>query len=163
MSRPFPDFWVFAIAFSCGPRLTVRGFTAAVAEEGAAALFKGGPARVLRSSPQFGVVRSPFLSSTRNFLLTISGAPPQTLVAYENLKKHFPFPEPNQSLMETVLPREEEMARVRARNALKGTSTVFRFCFQIVLFVAVVLTRRFSPAVLLDVDTNFGNTPAAKK
>ncbi|GAA6000422.1 citrin [Rhodotorula paludigena] len=89
-------------------------FRKILAEEGAAALFKGGPARVLRSSPQFGV----------------------TLVAYENLKKHFPFPEPNQSLMETVLPREEEMARVRARNALK---------------------------VLLDVDTNFGNTPAAKK
>ncbi|BGP44982.1 mitochondrial aspartate-glutamate transporter agc1 [Rhodotorula kratochvilovae] len=76
-------------------------------EEGAAALFKGGPARVLRSSPQFGV----------------------TLVAYENFKKHFPYPEPHQSLIETVLPREEEIARVRARNALK---------------------------VLLDVDTNVG-------
>ncbi|GAA6035274.1 hypothetical protein JCM8097_008793 [Rhodosporidiobolus ruineniae] len=66
-------------------------------EEGFTALFKGGPARILRSSPQFGV----------------------TLVAYENFKKHFPFPEPNQSLIETVLPREEEIARVRARNALK--------------------------------------------
>ncbi|BGP12981.1 hypothetical protein JCM10213_006619 [Rhodosporidiobolus nylandii] len=68
-------------------------------EEGPRALFKGGPARVLRSSPQFGV----------------------TLVAYENLKKHFPYPEPQQgfNLIESVLPREEEMARVRARNALK--------------------------------------------
>lgn len=47
--------------------------------------------------------------------------PEQTLVAYENLKKHFPYPEPNQSLIETVLPRDEEIARVRARNALKGT------------------------------------------
>ncbi|GAA5890335.1 hypothetical protein JCM8208_002783 [Rhodotorula glutinis] len=85
----------------------VDAFRKIRAEEGFSALYKGGPARVLRSSPQFGV----------------------TLVAYENLKKHFPFPEPNQSLIETVLPREEEMARVRARNALK---------------------------VLLDVDTNVG-------
>ncbi|GAA5853507.1 hypothetical protein JCM8547_002486 [Rhodosporidiobolus lusitaniae] len=72
-------------------------FRKILAEEGPRALFKGGPARILRSSPQFGV----------------------TLVAYENLKKHFPYPEPNQSLIETVLPREEEISRVRARNALK--------------------------------------------
>ncbi|GAA6010308.1 hypothetical protein JCM10207_005167 [Rhodosporidiobolus poonsookiae] len=72
-------------------------FRKILSEEGPRALFKGGPARILRSSPQFGV----------------------TLVAYENLKKHFPYPEPNQSLIETVLPREEEIARVRARNALK--------------------------------------------
>jgi hypothetical protein len=46
----------------------------------------------------------------------------QTLVAYENLKKHFPYPDAGQSLAETVLPREEEISRVRARNALKGSS-----------------------------------------
>lgn len=54
--------------------------------------------------------------------LTDSCHSSQTLVAYENLKKHFPYPEPHQSLIETVLPREEEIARVRARNALKGVS-----------------------------------------
>lgn len=43
----------------------------------------------------------------------------QTLVAYENLKKHFPFPNPQTSLSD-LLPREEDIARVRARNALKG-------------------------------------------
>ncbi|GAA5890987.1 hypothetical protein JCM6882_008874 [Rhodosporidiobolus microsporus] len=89
-------------------------FRKILSEEGPRALFKGGPARILRSSPQFGV----------------------TLVAYENLKKHFPYPEPNQSLIETVLPREEEIARVRARNALK---------------------------VLLDVSESFGQTPSASK
>ncbi|GAA5831440.1 hypothetical protein JCM11251_004025 [Rhodosporidiobolus azoricus] len=89
-------------------------FRKILSEEGFRALYKGGPARVLRSSPQFGV----------------------TLVAYENLKKHFPYPEPNQSLIETVLPREEEIARVRARNALK---------------------------VLLDVSESFGQKPSASK
>jgi len=71
-------------------------FRKILSEEGPRALFKGGPARVLRSSPQFGV----------------------TLVAYENLKKHFPFPDPQTSLSD-LLPREEDIARVRARNALK--------------------------------------------
>jgi solute carrier family 25 aspartate/glutamate transporter 12/13 len=46
----------------------VDAFTKIVAEEGARALFKGGIARVLRSSPQFGV----------------------TLVAYETLQAKFP-------------------------------------------------------------------------
>ncbi|BGO96854.1 mitochondrial aspartate-glutamate transporter agc1 [Rhodotorula toruloides] len=91
----------------------VDAFRKILNEEGARALFKGGPARVLRSSPQFGV----------------------TLVAYENLKKHFPYPEPHQSLSELVMPREEDLARVRARNALK---------------------------VLLDVDTNIGIAKSQK-
>lgn len=49
----------------------------------------------------------------------------QTLVAYENLKKHLPYPDPNQSisLTELVMPKEEDLARVRARNALKGQSS----------------------------------------
>jgi len=46
----------------------VDAFTKILAEEGARALFKGGIARVLRSSPQFGV----------------------TLVAYETLQSSFP-------------------------------------------------------------------------
>ncbi|GAA5862906.1 hypothetical protein JCM1840_002322 [Sporobolomyces johnsonii] len=74
----------------------VDAFRKILSEEGPRALFKGGPARVLRSSPQFGV----------------------TLVAYENLKKHFPFPDPQTSFSD-LLPREEDIARVRARNALK--------------------------------------------
>ncbi|GAA5910958.1 hypothetical protein JCM5296_005674 [Sporobolomyces johnsonii] len=74
----------------------VDAFRKILSEEGPRALFKGGPARVLRSSPQFGV----------------------TLVAYENLKKHFPFPDPQTSFAD-LLPREEDIARVRARNALK--------------------------------------------
>ncbi|KAM0756682.1 mitochondrial inner membrane protein [Meredithblackwellia eburnea MCA 4105] len=65
-------------------------------EEGFRALYKGGPARVLRSSPQFGV----------------------TLVAYENLKKAFPFPGPEASITD-ILPVQEDLSRVRARNALK--------------------------------------------
>jgi len=68
-------------------------------EEGFRALFKGGPARVIRSSPQFGF----------------------TLLAYETLKSSLPYPwddKPHQ--METALTsRPDEMSKVRARNALK--------------------------------------------
>ncbi|ESK92703.1 mitochondrial inner membrane protein [Moniliophthora roreri MCA 2997] len=68
-------------------------------EEGFAALFKGGPARVLRSSPQFGF----------------------TLLAYEELKKTFPYPwEEKPRKIETALTtRPDEMSKIRARNALK--------------------------------------------
>jgi len=71
-------------------------------EEGFKALWKGGPARILRSSPQFGC----------------------TLVAYEYLQKYLPFPwaEPKASAkLETALttPRLEDISRIRARNALK--------------------------------------------
>jgi hypothetical protein len=60
-------------------------------------------------------------------VLTIPN-PLQTLVAYENLKKHLPYPDPNQSisLTELVMPKEEDLARVRARNALKGESVPLR-------------------------------------
>ncbi|KAJ7597398.1 mitochondrial inner membrane protein [Mycena floridula] len=68
-------------------------------EEGFRALYKGGPARVLRSSPQFGF----------------------TLLAYEQLKLLLPFPwdeKPRQ--IETALTsRPDELSKVRARNALK--------------------------------------------
>ncbi|KAF9469805.1 mitochondrial carrier domain-containing protein [Collybia nuda] len=68
-------------------------------EEGFKALFKGGPARVLRSSPQFGF----------------------TLLGYETLKTFFPYPwqdKPRQ--VETALTsRPDELTRIRARNALK--------------------------------------------
>ena len=46
-----------------------------VAEEGYTALFKGGPARIFRSSPQFGV----------------------TLMTYELIKEWIPFPDPSTS------------------------------------------------------------------
>ncbi|KAJ6483892.1 mitochondrial carrier domain-containing protein [Mycena vulgaris] len=68
-------------------------------EEGFRALFKGGPARILRSSPQFAF----------------------TLMSYEMFKKLMPYPwdtKPRQ--METALTvRPDEMSKVRARNALK--------------------------------------------
>jgi len=71
-------------------------------EEGFKALFKGGPARIIRSSPQFGF----------------------TLVAYEYLHTFLPFPwtkqEPAQ--VRTALTTgagPDELSRIRARNALK--------------------------------------------
>ncbi|KAF9486576.1 mitochondrial inner membrane protein [Pholiota conissans] len=68
-------------------------------EEGFRALFKGGPARVIRSSPQFGF----------------------TLLAYETLKDVLPYPWHDKPVkMETALTsRAEEMSKIRARNALK--------------------------------------------
>ncbi|PPQ79404.1 hypothetical protein CVT25_002674 [Psilocybe cyanescens] len=68
-------------------------------EEGFRALFKGGPARVIRSSPQFGF----------------------TLLAYETLKDVLPYPWADKPIkMETALTaRPDEMSKVRARNALK--------------------------------------------
>jgi len=68
-------------------------------EEGFRTLFKGGMARVLRSSPQFGF----------------------TLVAYEYLHKFFPFPwESRPAEVHTLLTSgQDDMAKVRARNALK--------------------------------------------
>lgn len=85
-------------------------FTKVMKDEGFKALFKGGPARILRSSPQFGC----------------------TLAAFEVLKKSFPLParfdpeaasradiagslEPGIGLRETTAP----LPYLRARNALK--------------------------------------------
>ncbi|KAL0576709.1 mitochondrial aspartate-glutamate transporter agc1 [Marasmius crinis-equi] len=67
-------------------------------EEGFPALFKGGPARVLRSSPQFGF----------------------TLLAYEELKKLYPWDEKPRKIETALTSRpKDEMSRIRARNALK--------------------------------------------
>ncbi|KAH9065683.1 mitochondrial inner membrane protein [Lactarius vividus] len=68
-------------------------------EEGFKALFKGGPARILRSSPQFGF----------------------TLVAYEYLHKFLPYPwkEAPREVETALTTRGEEIAKTRARNALK--------------------------------------------
>jgi len=77
--------------------LTHGLITLAVAEEGPRALYKGGPARVLRSSPQFGV----------------------TMVAYEQFKKVAPFPEPDM-VRDAIIPTSEAVHRTRARNALRG-------------------------------------------
>ena len=72
-----------------------------MAEEGPRALYKGGPARVLRSSPQFGV----------------------TMVAYEQFKKLAPFPEPD-TIRDAIVPTSEVVHRTRARNALRGKPLV---------------------------------------
>ncbi|KAK0199016.1 mitochondrial inner membrane protein [Armillaria mellea] len=68
-------------------------------EEGFKALFKGGPARILRSSPQFGF----------------------TLLAYEELKKSLPYPWADAPpKVETALTsHRDDLSRIRARNALK--------------------------------------------
>ncbi|CAA7264836.1 unnamed protein product [Cyclocybe aegerita] len=68
-------------------------------EEGFRALFKGGPARVIRSSPQFGF----------------------TLLAYETLKDVLPYPWQDKPIkVETALTsRPDDLAKIRARNALK--------------------------------------------
>ncbi|KAF8531276.1 mitochondrial carrier [Gautieria morchelliformis] len=65
-------------------------------EEGPKALFKGGLARVLRSSPQFGF----------------------TLVAYEYLHK-YPWDEQPRQLETMLTSGDSDLSRVRARNALK--------------------------------------------
>jgi len=71
-------------------------------EEGFKALFKGGPARIVRSSPQFGF----------------------TLVAYEYLHKYCPYPfngNTDGRGVETALTTSspEDLSKIRARNALK--------------------------------------------
>ncbi|KAF9041839.1 mitochondrial carrier [Hymenopellis radicata] len=83
-------------------------------EEGFRALYKGGPARVLRSSPQFGF----------------------TLLAYEELKKAYPWAEAPPKVETALTSRRDEMSRIRARNALK---------------------------ILLDVHGDFGRRAAALK
>jgi len=68
-------------------------------EEGFRALFKGGPARVIRSSPQFGF----------------------TLLAYEYLHKFLPYPwqEKPRKLETALTTRQDDLSKIRARNALK--------------------------------------------
>ncbi|KAE9409110.1 mitochondrial carrier [Gymnopus androsaceus JB14] len=70
-------------------------------EEGFRALFKGGPARVLRSSPQFAF----------------------TLLAYEQLKKlvsnSYPWDEKPRRIETALTSRPDEISKIRARNALK--------------------------------------------
>ncbi|KAH9982982.1 mitochondrial carrier [Lactifluus volemus] len=71
-------------------------FTKIYREEGFKALFRGGPARIIRSSPQFGF----------------------TLVAYEYLHK-YPWKEAPREVETALISRGEEIAKTRARNALK--------------------------------------------
>lgn len=68
-------------------------------EEGFKALFKGGPARIVRSSPQFGF----------------------TLLAYEYLHKFLPYPWAEQppQVKTALTSRQDDISRIRARNALK--------------------------------------------
>lgn len=82
-------------------------FTKIMREEGPKAFFKGGVARVVRSSPQFGF----------------------TLVAYEYLHKFLPYPGEKSATkeVETALTSgQEDLSRVRARNALKILLDVHR-------------------------------------
>ncbi|KAL6307695.1 mitochondrial carrier [Sparassis latifolia] len=65
-------------------------------EEGFKAFFKGGPARIVRSSPQFGF----------------------TLVAYEYLHK-YPFNGHGREVETALTVQPEDMSKIRARNALK--------------------------------------------
>ncbi|KAJ3539095.1 hypothetical protein NM688_g6416 [Phlebia brevispora] len=68
-------------------------------EEGFKAFFKGGPARIVRSSPQFGF----------------------TLVAYEYLQKYLPYPYRDQprDVETSFTSQPEELSKIRARNALR--------------------------------------------
>ncbi|KAI0094463.1 mitochondrial carrier [Irpex rosettiformis] len=68
-------------------------------EEGFKAFFKGGPARIIRSSPQFGF----------------------TLVAYEYLHKFLPYPfrENSRDVETAFTSQREDLAKIRARNALR--------------------------------------------
>ncbi|KAI0783314.1 mitochondrial carrier [Abortiporus biennis] len=65
-------------------------------EEGFKAFFKGGPARIIRSSPQFGF----------------------TLVAYEYLHK-YPYQDKHREVETALTTQPEDMSKIRARNALK--------------------------------------------
>ncbi|KAI0718952.1 mitochondrial carrier [Cerioporus squamosus] len=77
----------------------VDAFVKIYREEGFKAFFKGGPARIIRSSPQFGF----------------------TLVAYEYLHKYMPFPyaSAGKEVATSLTSQPEDMAQVRARNALR--------------------------------------------
>ncbi|KAG0353354.1 mitochondrial aspartate-glutamate transporter agc1 [Gamsiella multidivaricata] len=69
-------------------------------EEGFRAFFKGGPARILRSSPQFGT----------------------TLMVYEMLQRAFPFdssPEAANKAMGTHVAPAEDLSYLQSKNALK--------------------------------------------
>ncbi|WWC66402.1 uncharacterized protein I206_100304 [Kwoniella pini CBS 10737] len=80
----------------------VDGFRKILQEEGVKALYKGGLARVIRSSPQFAV----------------------TLAMYEVLSKNFPYPlAPAAPIAPTTarpsLSSSQDISRIRARNALR--------------------------------------------
>lgn len=84
-------------------------------EEGVRAFFKGGPARVMRSSPQFGC----------------------TLAAYEFLQRVFPMPGHEREKKERTGTVEERTAAapmqyLRSRNALKILLVCTRFPFNFV-------------------------------
>ncbi|CAH1766482.1 13454_t:CDS:2 [Entrophospora sp. SA101] len=66
-------------------------------EEGFKALFRGGPARVLRSSPQFGT----------------------TLMVYELLYRWLPWNEPNKVATTNINDDYNSMGYLKSRNALK--------------------------------------------
>ncbi|KAL1408030.1 mitochondrial aspartate-glutamate transporter agc1 [Vanrija albida] len=77
------------------------GFRKILQEEGVKALYKGGIARVIRSSPQFGV----------------------TLAVYEVLHKKFPYPYAAETAVVTgarpTRASHTDISRIRARNGLR--------------------------------------------
>ncbi|KAK3806371.1 MAG: mitochondrial carrier domain-containing protein [Benniella sp.] len=66
-------------------------------EEGFRAFFKGGPARVLRSSPQFGT----------------------TLMVYEILQRAFPFDGPQEQVQHVTPTHSDDLSYLQSKNALK--------------------------------------------
>ncbi|KAG6845352.1 hypothetical protein H0H87_010461 [Tephrocybe sp. NHM501043] len=66
-------------------------------EEGFKALFKGGPARILRSSPQFGF----------------------TLLAATDFDSQYPWDEKPRKVDTALTSRPDDLSKIRARNALK--------------------------------------------
>lgn len=72
-------------------------FRTIVREEGPKALFKGGPARIVRSSPQFGA----------------------TLAAFEVLQRAFPLPGHGSSSATSGTSQSGPLPYLRSRNALK--------------------------------------------
>lgn len=84
----------------------------------------------------------------------------QTLVSYEYLKDYFPYPESASKLTDLLPKPEEDLSRIRARNALKGKLTLGRLRSR-------DLTDAPRPAlplhstVLLDVHEDFGGVREA--
>lgn len=96
------------------------GVVSPVKEEGPRALFKGGPARILRSSPQFGVT---LVSYEYLQKLIPVRSPAHQLLTLEPLtiffEKKYPFG--HEASSKTASIEQDDLPRVRARNAMKST------------------------------------------
>lgn len=85
---------------------------------------RGGTASIVQGWTRACASKQPPVRSRQSLFslvspLTMADSPgAQTLVAYENLKRALPFPDP--AGMISLLPQQEDLSRIRARNALKG-------------------------------------------